>query len=103
SSIAGYLILPALPPFPTASNLPFHPHAGIQTSTLMSESAVGFTVAASRQNAGNTENRDAFCAALPPPGALKPPAGTSSASVTVAFCSVANFSRLSQELLAAFT
>src|SRR5579862_3682570 len=41
---------PAQPPLPTAWNLPFHPLAGSQTSILMSESLVGVSVAATRQN-----------------------------------------------------
>jgi hypothetical protein len=54
---------PAQPPLPTAWNLPFHAvsaaaapsarGAGSQTSILMSESLVGVSVAATRQNAGS--------------------------------------------------
>src|SRR6266849_1403255 len=51
-----YEIVPAHPPLPTAWNLPFQPDAGIQTSILMSESPVGFSVAATRQNAGSVLN-----------------------------------------------
>ena len=43
---------PAQPPLPTAWNLPFQSAAGSQTSTLMSESLVGLSVAATRQNSG---------------------------------------------------
>src|ERR1700685_2605240 len=43
---------PAHPPFPTASYFPFQ-FAGIQISTLISESAVGMRVAATRQNEGS--------------------------------------------------
>ena len=43
---------PAHPPPPTAWYLPFHPDAGSQTSALMSESALGVSVAETRQNAG---------------------------------------------------
>src|SRR5579859_335208 len=43
---------PAHPPLPTAWNLPFQFAAGSQISTLMSESAVGVSVAATRQNSG---------------------------------------------------
>src|SRR5215510_8219082 len=50
---AAYGIEPAHPPFPTASNLPFQPAAGNQTSILMSESLVGVSVAVTRQNAGS--------------------------------------------------
>src|SRR5271166_2115083 len=49
---ALYWISPAKPPFPTPSNFPFQPEAGIQISILMSESLVGFNLAATRQNAG---------------------------------------------------
>src|ERR1041385_4090681 len=42
---------PAHPPLPTASNLPFQSF-GSQISTLMSESAEGVSVAATRQNSG---------------------------------------------------
>ena len=51
--MAGYAIAPLNAPLPTAWNLPFHPDAGNQTSILMSESLVGFSVAATRQNAGS--------------------------------------------------
>src|SRR5437773_10537542 len=50
---------PAQPPLPTAWNLPFQPPAGSQTSTLISESSVGFTVAATRQNGNRVLNRRA--------------------------------------------
>src|SRR6188508_427378 len=75
-------MLPFQPPLPTAWNLPFQPAAGIHTSILMSESAVGLSVAATRQNAGRSAN------GLPPPrppaGAGIAPAATVCASVTVA-------------------
>src|SRR5438552_2526143 len=45
---------PAQPPFPLPTNLPFQPEAGIQTSILISESALGFNVTATRQNAGKS-------------------------------------------------
>ncbi len=51
--MAGYAIAPLNAPFPTAWNLPFHPEAGSHTSILMSESLVGFNVAATRQKAGS--------------------------------------------------
>src|SRR5580658_507068 len=44
---------PAHPPFPTASYFPFQLVWGIQISSLMSESGVGFKVAATRQNEGS--------------------------------------------------
>src|SRR5262249_29688226 len=43
---------PANPPTPIPSSLPFHPETGSQTSSLMSESEVGFASAMTRQNAG---------------------------------------------------
>jgi hypothetical protein len=45
-------MLPLQPPLPVAWNLPFQPDAGNQTSILMSDSADGLRVAATRQNAG---------------------------------------------------
>src|SRR5450631_3321957 len=44
---------PPQPPLPSARNLPFHPLIGSQTSIPISESEVGFRVAATRQKAGN--------------------------------------------------
>src|SRR5262245_46831777 len=67
-------MVPAQPPLPTAWNLPFHAKAGNQTSILMSESAEGLSVAATRQNAGNWLN--CGVGAVPVPGRLNPPAGT---------------------------
>src|SRR6185503_10926157 len=74
---------PAQPPLPTAWNLPFHPLAGSHTSTLMSESLVGVSVAATRQNSGRPLYGFGPRAAAPPGGA-NCPAGTSWASVTLA-------------------
>ena len=45
---------PDQPPFPTASNFPFQPEAGIQTSILISESLDGLSVAAIRQYGGKS-------------------------------------------------
>jgi hypothetical protein len=45
--------VPAQPPLPTAWNVPFHPDIGIHTSTLMSESVLGASVAVTRQNSGS--------------------------------------------------
>src|SRR5688500_5275777 len=74
-------MLPFHPPLPTAWNLPFQPDAGSQTSILMSDSGVGVSVAATRQNAGRSLN----CAAPPrPPGAVNAPAATDCADVMVA-------------------
>src|SRR5262245_47102082 len=72
-------MFPAQPPLPTAWNFPFHPRAGSQTSTLMSESDDGLSVAATRQKAGRPLN---CCTAVGPiPGRAKPPAGTTCANV----------------------
>src|SRR5215467_794497 len=59
----AYGMAPAHPPLPTAWNFPFQPSAGIQISTLMSESLVGVSVAVMRQNSGNFSN----CANDPEP------------------------------------
>src|SRR6516162_306024 len=88
SAVASALLsmLPFQPPLPVASNLPFQLGAGIQTSILMSESGVGFSVAAIRQNAGRSPN--GFSPprpARPPPAGLSAPAATASAVVILAF------------------
>ena len=44
---------PAHAPLPTAWNFPFQSTTGSQTSILISESLVGFSVALTRQNAGS--------------------------------------------------
>src|SRR4051794_26950818 len=77
--MAGYAIAPLQPPLPTAWNLPFQPDAGNQISILMSESADGLSVAATRQNAGNAAK-----AALGAGGVANAPAATGSARVMVA-------------------
>src|SRR5688572_10631055 len=77
-------MLPFQPPLPTARNLPFQPATGSQISILMSDSLVGFNVAATRQKAGRSANG---LVALPPPrpgGAVIAPAATLCAIVTVA-------------------
>src|SRR5262245_55140264 len=76
-------MLPLQPPLPTAWNLPFQPEAGIQTSILMSESADGLSVAATRQNAGRSLNDGGEPLAGIKPGKLKAPAATGSARVMV--------------------
>src|ERR1700730_18263993 len=68
-------------PLPTASYLPFHPDEGSQTSILMSESRVGFSVASTRQNDGS---QSAGRADAPASGGVKAPAPTASARVIVA-------------------
>src|SRR5262249_38785532 len=93
-------MLPAHAPLPTAWSFPFHPPppavdeaAGSQTSTLISESLDGVSVAATRQNAGRLAN-----ALLPRParpfGIVNCPAPTVCASVT-ATCGCENVERLS--------
>src|SRR5436853_7834165 len=75
-------MFPFQPPLPTASNFPFQLEAGNHTSILMSESGVGFTVAAIRQKAGRSLN----CAPPPrppPPAGAKAPAATAWAEVMV--------------------
>jgi hypothetical protein len=44
---------PLKPPFPTATNVPFHPSTGSHTSNVIAESGDGAAVAATRQNAGS--------------------------------------------------
>src|SRR6188472_3155596 len=68
-------MVPPAPPLPVPRNLPFQA-AGIQSSTLMSDSAVGLIVAATRQKAGTSVS-------VVPAGVTKLPAGTSSAFVNV--------------------
>src|SRR6266704_6627439 len=57
---------PANPPFPTAMNLPFQFSAGIQSSTLMLESAEGLSTIVTRQCRGSDGGAGA------PPGAPRP-------------------------------
>src|SRR5262245_11688400 len=87
---------PAQPPFPTAWNLPFQPFAGSHTSILMSESVVGVSVAATRQNDGRVAYGFAPPAPRRPPsgGANAPGATTSTRSIVAAFNAVP--ARLSQ-------
>ena len=92
--MAGYAIAPLKAPLPTAWNLPFQPDAGIQTSILISESRVGFSVAATRQNAGRAREASAAL-----PGGVKGPASTACASVIVAFGS-ASIDRAAHGVLA---
>src|ERR1041385_7916876 len=92
-AIAGYEILPAHAPLPTACSLVFQPAAGSQTSILMSESLEGVSVAATRQNDGR------FAKAFPPrpvrpAGSVNCPAPTVCASVT-ATCGCEKDERLS--------
>src|SRR5687768_9064205 len=85
-------MLPAHPPLPTPRNFPFQPCAGIQTPILLSESRVGVSVAATRQNA----NSFAAAGGTAPPGRGENwPAPTTIACVTVTFASDSD-RRLSQ-------
>src|ERR1700733_1510477 len=72
---------PVQPPLPSASNLLFHPDAGIQISTLISESELGFTVNATRQNAARSVY-PAPCLPLPPPLPPPPPSGAYAPAAT---------------------
>ena len=49
-------IVPAKPPLPTCSNLPFQPDAGSHTSNLISESLVGLATPRTRQKAGRARS-----------------------------------------------
>src|ERR1051325_682821 len=93
---------PVQPPLPLASNFSFHPAAGIHSSILISESLLGFTVWAPRQNAGRSSNPPALPLpfAPPPPAAVKPPAGTACAALIVVLGSVSEL-RLSQDAASA--
>src|SRR5580704_10014485 len=75
-------------------NFPFQPDAGIQTSILMSESVDGFSVAATRQNAGRplTACTKAVGAGVPPAamGIVNARASTTRASVIVVFGSASD-------------
>src|SRR6266545_6297005 len=76
-------MVPAHPPFPTASNFLFHPDSGIQISTLISESLDGLSVAAMRQNAGRSRNAPPAAGPVAGAGGMNAPASTTRASVMV--------------------
>src|SRR5262245_16593644 len=83
-------MVPAQAPLPTPRNFPFQPCGSIQTSILISESFVGVSVAATRQN----------CARSAAGGGTRPcganwPAPTTTAIVIVTFGSASD-RRLSQ-------
>src|SRR5688572_23079152 len=78
-------MLPFHPPLPTACSFPFQPAIGSQTSILMSDSFVGVSVAATRQNAG----RSASAAPPRPPVCFSSPAATDTADVIVPLVSFA--------------
>src|SRR2546428_9107913 len=73
-------MVPAHPPLPTASNLPFQPDAGSQISVLISESLLGVRVAVMRQNAGRLANG---FAAAPPRADPGPAGGTNAPAATI--------------------
>src|SRR5579863_2312249 len=98
---------PAHPPFPTASYFRFQFVSGSQTSTFMSESGVGFSVAVTRQNAGTSLSAavSALAEGSPgpgrkPSGTANPPAGTDCASVIAASLKM-NLARVSHGIGAA--
>src|SRR5258708_26425288 len=70
---------PEKPPLPTPWYFPFQPAAGIQTSSLMSESLVGLISAVTRQKAGNSLK----VAGAGPAGGSNAPAATNCAEVMV--------------------
>src|SRR5262245_58018166 len=92
-AIAANPIEPASPPLPAAWKLPFQPDAGIHTSILISESLVGFNVAATRQNSGTSLK--AAAPRAPAPGGVNWPAATVCTVVTVVLGSEKDL-RLSQ-------
>src|SRR5262245_20381258 len=109
------LIAPANPPFPGITNLPFQLRAGIHSSILISESALGISVAVTRQKAGKSANGDGAAPRPLPDGpaagggapaplnagnGTKLPASTALANVIVV-CGSVNLARLSQEAPAA--
>src|SRR5687767_936487 len=68
-------MFPAQPPLPTAWNFPFQlADSGIQTSMSTTESADGFSVAATRQCAGSTGPAAGAAAAPPRPPPPRPAA-----------------------------
>src|SRR5271154_3873495 len=96
-------MFPAQAPLPTDSSLPFQFNGGSHTSILMSESLVGFNVAATRQMAGRFAKFGAGNpgnAGIAPGGNVSCPAATDCARVTVA-CGRASLARPSQGVEAA--
>src|SRR4030095_14399341 len=82
----------AHPPLPTAWNFPFHRDEGSQISILMSESADGVSVAATRENAGSDAYTRGTGGGAPPcravPGGVNAPGATSCAIVILVLSSV---------------
>src|ERR1700690_3105273 len=85
-------MLPAKPPLPVPLKRSFQPDWGIQISTRMSESGLGFSVAATRQKAGRSVSGL-------PVGGRKVPEVTSSALVMVVCgnCKAVRPSQLAKE------
>ena len=81
---AAYGTLPFHPPLPTAWNFPFQPEEGSHTSTLMSESLDGVSVAVTRQNAGSLANTVAGPPGAGAPGGVNVPGATCCAVVIFA-------------------
>src|SRR4051812_7298891 len=90
SASASYTIDPPHAPFPTCRYLPFHTESGSHTSDLMSESADGLSVSATRQNGGR------LATAGPVAGVKRPPA-TTLAVVTEVLGSLSDSARRSQD------
>src|SRR5271166_4532458 len=91
-------MLPAHAPLPTDSSFPFQAESGIQTSILISESLVGLSITATRQNGGSFEKLGAGNpgnVGTTPGGSESCPAATVSAKVTVA-CGRARLAKFSQ-------
>src|SRR2546425_7274685 len=76
-AIAAKLMVPAQPPFPTASNFPFQFSDGSQTSISITESEDGFSTAATRHRGGRVSVGAAGVGPRPPPpaGPGGPPPG----------------------------
>src|SRR5437870_4397182 len=94
-------MVPAQPPLPTASNLPFQFSDGSQASISISESEDGFSTAATRHRAGRLSGGGAGAGPRPPAaaaggppagvGIVSGPAGTSSAAVMMVPGSASDF------------
>src|SRR5215470_3007580 len=84
-------MVPSHPPLPTTCSLRFQPAVGSHTSTLMSESLDGVSVASTRQNSGT-----ALYGSGRPAGGTNAPAATNFALLIFA-CGRDNDVRLSHE------
>ncbi len=88
-------MLPAQAPLPTDCSFPFQPAIGSHTSMRISESLVGLSDAATRQNAGKFLNAALGFAPRPGVGSVNSPAPTGFAQRIVE-CGNASDVRLSQ-------